>query len=151
MQGASKIIIFKIINPYSKEYEKVVDLRQDILRTPLGLVFTEAELEREKNNIQIAGFIDDDIIATASLTAEPPSYRMRLVAVKENLQGLGVGSKLLDFCNAYAKEKGMTSIYCHAREHAIPFYKKKGYVAEGEDFNEVGIMHIKMRKTLIGG
>ncbi len=141
-------ISFKIVAPSSEEYESLVRLRQEILRTPLGLIFTAEELEREKNNIQVAGLMNNEVIATASLTTELPSYRMRLVAVKENLQGLGVGSQLIDFCEQYARERGISSIYCHAREHAIPFYKKNGYVAEGEDFNEVGIVHIKMRKIL---
>ena len=81
---------------------------------------------REKNNIQVAGFIENEVVATASLAKEQPSYRMRLVAVKENLQGLGVGSKLLDFCENYARKAGASSIYCHARNHAVSFYTKKG-------------------------
>ncbi len=141
-------IDFKIIDHSSKDYESVVALRQEILRTPLGLAFTKEELEREKNNIQVAGFIENEVVATASLAKDQPSYRLRLVAVKENLQGLGVGSKLLDFCENYARKAGASSIYCNARNHAVSFYTKKGYLPEGQDFTEVGIMHIRMRKKL---
>jgi len=141
-------INFKIVDHVSKDYELVVALRQEILRTPLGLVFKKEELEREKSNIQVAGFIEKNVVATASLAKEQLSYRMRLVAVKESLQGLGVGSKLIDFCEDYARKAGITSIYCHARNHAISFYTKKGYLPEGQNFTEVGIMHIKMRKIL---
>lgn len=141
-------ISFKIVDHTSTQYELIVALRQEILRTPLGLSFTNKELEREKNNIQVAGFIENDVVAAASLAEEQLSYRMRLVAVKENLQGLGVGSKLIDFCENYTQKAGITSIYCHAREHAIPFYTKKGYLSEGDYFTEVGIVHIKMRKIL---
>jgi len=142
-------IDFRIIDHSSKDYESVLALRQEILRTPLGLAFTKEELDREKNNIQVAGFIENEVIATASLAKEQPSYRMRLVAVKENLQGLGVGSKLVDFCEHYAKKVGASSIYCHARNHAVSFYTKKGYLPEGQNFTEVGIMHIRMRKSII--
>lgn len=141
-------IIFKVIDHRSVQYESLVVLRQEILRTPLGRFFTEEELEREKNNIQVAGFMNNEVIATASLALEHLSYRMRLVAVKENLQGLGVGSKLIDFCEAYAKSQELQFIYCHARKHAVPFYLKKGYLPQGNYFEEVGISHLKMRKEL---
>jgi len=64
------------------------------------------------------------------------------------MQGLGIGSKLVDFCEAYALEKRYQSIHCHAREYAVPFYTKKGYIPEGEYFIEVNIPHLHMRKVL---
>ena len=38
----------KLIDHNSKEYRQMVDLRYQLLRKPLGLIFTEEELEREK-------------------------------------------------------------------------------------------------------
>jgi hypothetical protein len=38
----------KIIDHGTKEYEQMVRLREEILRKPLGLQFTEEELESEK-------------------------------------------------------------------------------------------------------
>ena len=38
----------KIIDHGSKEYQQMVQLRNDILRKPLGLTFTPEELELEK-------------------------------------------------------------------------------------------------------
>ena len=36
----------------------------------------------------------------------------------------------------------------HARDTAVPFYEKLGYLCCGEPFEEVGIAHIKMQKQL---
>jgi predicted GNAT family N-acyltransferase len=36
----------------------------------------------------------------------------------------------------------------HAREAAVPFYLKLGYALAGEPFEEVGIPHRAMEKTL---
>ena len=41
----------KIIDHGSKEYLQMVQLRNDILRKPLGLKFTPEELEKEKEEI----------------------------------------------------------------------------------------------------
>lgn len=73
---------------------------------------------------------------------------MRYVAVRNNIQNSGVGSKMLAFFEKIAKEKGFKSVYCHARDSAINFYTKNGYQVESEMFEQVTIPHIKMRKIL---
>ena len=44
----------KIIDHGTKEYKQMVNLRYNILRKPLGLNFTEDELDKEKNEVLIA-------------------------------------------------------------------------------------------------
>jgi len=51
----------KIIDHGSKEYQQMVQLRNDILRRPLGLLFTPEELEKEKDEILIGAFDEPDI------------------------------------------------------------------------------------------
>lgn len=149
MRNASnQPITFKIVDHGTSEYETLVALRQEVLRTPLGLFFTKDELEKEKEHIHIIALLNDEMIATAGLVIESNSCKMRQVAVSKKFQGQGLGSLLMNFCEKYAKEKGIPSIYCHARHHVVPFYEKNGYVCEGDDFNEVGIIHTKMRKNL---
>jgi hypothetical protein len=61
---------FKEIVHKSPEWTNAVKLREKILREPLGSIFTDQELEEERYHFQIAGFVDDTIIATAVLVAE---------------------------------------------------------------------------------
>ncbi len=145
MQSVSST--FKIIAYGTSEYEAAVALRQEILREPLSLVFLPEGLEKEKNHIHFVGLKEGELIATASLVSEEVTCKMRQVAVRADMQGLGVGSKLIDYCEAYAAER-YQSVYCHARLQAVPFYIKKGYVPEGEYFLEIDIPHVKMRKPL---
>jgi predicted GNAT family N-acyltransferase len=141
-------ITFKIINHDSPEYEEAVKLRERILREPLGLTFLREELEAEKNHVQIAGFQGNSVISTAVLVPEGQSYKMQRVVVKQDLQDSGIGSKMMKFCESYARSKGFRSIYCHARDSAVDFYLKNHYVAEGNYFDEDTIPHLKMRKML---
>ncbi|MBS1633348.1 MAG: GNAT family N-acetyltransferase, partial [Bacteroidetes bacterium] len=46
----------KIIDHGTAEYRQMVKLRDDILRKPLGLSFSETELEEEKDNMFIGAF-----------------------------------------------------------------------------------------------
>ena len=141
-------VIFKIIHHGSSEYTAAVALRESILRKPLGLSFLPEELDAEKNHIHIAGFDGLEVVTTAVLVPESREYKMQRVAVTQNLQGLGIGSEILKFCETYAKQHGMLSIYCHARDSAVKFYLKNGYVPEGDYFDEDTLPHLKMRKVL---
>ena len=49
----------KIIDHGSLEYRQMVQLRDTMLRKPLGLGFTPEELEQEKDNMFIAAFEED--------------------------------------------------------------------------------------------
>jgi predicted GNAT family N-acyltransferase len=144
----SDAIFFKVIDYGTSDYEASVALRQEVLRTPLGLTFTAQELEKEKDHIHLVGFSDNKLIATASLVPEQSACKMRQVAVHPCMQGQGIGSKLVDFCESYAIEKRYEFIHCHARNYAVPFYTKKGYIAEGKYFMEVNIPHLHMKKVL---
>ena len=56
----------KIIDFGSPEYQQMVKLRDTVLRKPLGLTFTQEDLESEKDNILIAAFEElDELTAGA--------------------------------------------------------------------------------------
>ena len=140
-------INFKVIDYGSDEYKKSVALREEIMRKSLGVSFASEELEL-KNAIHIAGFLGQDLCATAVLVPEGDELRMQRVATKSHLQNKGIGSVLMVFCEDYARKHGYKSIYCHAKGAAIPFYLKNNYVLEGQPFDEYGISHHKMRKSV---
>lgn len=141
-------ITFKVINHGTPEYRAAVALREDILRKPFGFTFLPEELEKEKGQIHIVGIKDTEVIATAVLAPEGKKCKMQRVVVKAGLQSSGIGTQMMVFCEEQAKAQGFTSIYCHARDSAVPFYLKNHYIPEGDYFDENTIPHLKMRKLL---
>lgn len=140
----------KIIDHGSKEYRQMVKLRDDILRKPLGLGFTEDELEEEKDNMLIAAFEDDDILGCCMLVEEKPgTLRLRQMAVLNDLQGKGIGRALMNFAENLARDQGYKIMSMHARKNAVGFYEKMGYKVAGNEFLEVTIPHYVMEKKLI--
>lgn len=139
---------FKEITHRSAEWTDAVRLREKILREPLGSSFTDQELEEEKYHFQIAGFLDDAIIATAVLVPEGDEMKMQRVVVTENLRSLNIGSEMMTFCEKFASDKNFKVMYCHARDSAVNFYIKNGYTGIGDYFDEDGIPHLKMKKKL---
>lgn len=132
----------------SAEYLQIVALRYDILRKPLGMVFTEEQLKAEHDKIHLALFTDDEPVACCMLIPFGDKVQMKQVAVKESMQGSGLGSSLLKATEDYALAKGFSLMYCHARETAVAFYTRNGYIIKGDMFEEIGIAHYYMEKSL---
>ena len=139
----------KIIEHGSDYYQKMVDLRYEILRKPLGLAFSEDELEKEKEDILIGAFDDEKLLACCLITREKGNTcRLRQMAVQNNMQGKGIGATMMNFAENVARDRGFRTMSMHARKSAIGFYEKLGYRVDGDEFQEVTIPHFVMLKTL---
>lgn len=139
----------KQIDHGSKEYKQMIQLRKLILREPLGLQFTDEELAREKEDLLIAAFDEEVMLACCILTRLDDScLRLRQMAVADKLQHKGIGASLMDFAENLARDKGYKKISMHARNTAIGFYEKFGYKIKGEEFFEVTVPHHIMEKKL---
>ena len=139
----------KIIDHGTPEYKQVIKLRNDILRRPLGLTFTDEELEKEKHNLHIAAFEDEQMLGCCMLVEEAPhTVRLRQMAVINDLQGKGIGRALMQFAENLARDRGYRKITMHARKNAVGFYEKMGYRKFGDEFQEITIPHYVMEKEL---
>ncbi len=143
------VMALKVIEHGSPEYLKMVNLRDLVLRKPLGLTFTPGELEQEKDNILIGAFEEEDILGCCMLVEESPRViRLRQMAVLNTLQGKGIGSAIMHFAENIARDRGYKILSMHARKNALGFYEKMGYRVNGDEFTEVTIPHYVMEKNL---
>jgi N-acetylglutamate synthase-like GNAT family acetyltransferase len=133
----------------SKEYQQMVELRLEILRKPLGLIFSPEELEKEKDDILIGAFDEEEMTGCCILTKiNENSVKLRQMAVMKNMQGKGIGETIIQFAENIARDKGYKTLTMHARDTALGFYEKYDYKIEGEGFLEVNIPHHLMKKNL---
>jgi predicted GNAT family N-acyltransferase len=142
-------MIIKVVDHNSEGYWKAVKLRREVLRYPLGLDYTDEQLAAEGNETHIVIECGDETIAYLMATKlSDDLLQIRQVAVDNKLQGQGIGSKIMEFAENWASKSGYSEVLLHSRGYAVPFYKKIGYVGFGDEFEEVGIPHLKMRKPL---
>lgn len=130
-------------------YDKVVQLRERILRTPLGLKFTQTDLSVDKNEMLFV--LTDNGEPVACLQIKPLTkthVKLRQMAVDTNRQRQNLGTRLVQEVEKVLKEQQIKSIELYARETAVGFYQKLGYHVVSERFIEVGISHFKMYKEL---
>ena len=139
----------RIIDYDSGEYKQMLNLRNMLLRKPLGLTFDEEELEKEKNDILLGCFDDEKLEGCCLLTATgPKTVRLRQMAVVSGLQGKGIGKVLMQFAENIARDRGYNKIMMHARKTAVGFYEKLGYRKTSDMFEEVTLEHYVMEKDL---
>ena len=142
-------IDIQIVEYDSELQKKSVELRYKVLREPLGLIYTAAQLAEEKDEIHLVATQNTKVLGVVVLKKlDNFVLIMRQVAVDSNLQKSGIGKKMVVFSVQYAVENGFNSIELHARDAAKDFYLKLDYHIVGDMFVEVGIPHYEMKKVL---
>ena len=133
----------------SSEYRSMCRLRDEVLRKPIGLRLTEAEISRDKNDILLACMENGEVIACCILTEKnSDTVQLRQMAVAPDCRRKGLGRELLLYAEKTAEESRYSVIRMHARKTAVGFYEKSGYIVVGEEFTEVGIPHFEMMKRI---
>lgn len=140
-----------VIVPFgSPLYERTKAFRAAILRTPLGLQWSEQDLAGEESQIHIAA-VDpaESVVGTVLLKPQSKATaKLRQMAVSERFRGSGLGRKLVLFAEQVARDRGLAAVELHARVSAVSFYAKLGYATEGDVFTEVTVPTVRMTKTL---
>jgi predicted GNAT family N-acyltransferase len=144
--------LIKEIDYNSDEYHQAVALRQEILRTPLGLQLTAEDIQWEANHHHIAAFDKDMIVGCLILTPLNSSdFMLRQFAVSQSRQKSGIGRQLIKWAEEFSTAKNAILMTMSAREGASGFYEKMGYTKVGDrymaDIQAIG-WHYKMEKTL---
>ena len=90
-------------------------------------------------------------IGAARLLLDPPAdgpVHLGRVAVLAEWRRRGVGEALMGRLHEEARRRGYREVEISAQVHAIPFYERLGYIAEGPVYLEAGIEHRVMRRAL---
>ncbi len=85
-------------------------------------------------------------IATGRLLPDGHIGRM---AVMQPMRGHGVGGAILQALMDAARKRGDTVVALNAQTHAAAFYRRYGFVREGDEFMEAGIPHVHMRHHFV--
>ena len=139
----------ELVQHNSQAYLDTVRLRDEILRKPLGLTFSDDDLQAESSSFHVACYLQEELVGCLILKPDTTeTLKMRQVAVSDKKQGLGIGRAMVEYSEEFARTNGFTNLSMNARDTAVPFYLKLGYHVEGEPFEEVTITHRFMTKNI---
>jgi predicted GNAT family N-acyltransferase len=106
----------------------------------------EIELDdQDVASVHALAFQENTAVGTGRLLPDGHIGRM---AVLKDWRGRGVGGSILGALVDAAKARGDRSVVLSAQVHAIDFYRKHGFVPEGEVYEEAGIPHQEMRLVI---
>ncbi len=77
-----------------------------------------------------------------------PDGHIGRMAVLKECRSRGVGGAILERLMQEARNRGMRQVVLSAQTHALGFYRRHGFTEEGEAYEEAGLPHQKMRRTL---
>lgn len=119
-----------------------------ILREPLGLDWSEADLRHEADEWHFGAWEGEEPVGCLSMRwLGDARVKLRQMAVAATWQGQGVGRRLVDEVLRVMAGAGARVVELHSREEAVGFYERLGFMVEGGPFEEVGIRHWKMAKA----
>lgn len=104
-----------------------------------------------ENNDELIGFVGikgEDIEEKVPITFNNDYALITWIAILPNYRKDGLGSKLLEECEKYAKKWKKKGIWTGCRDKVISFYVKNGYRKSGTFINENGIEENLMVKEL---
>lgn len=88
-------------------------------------------------------------LATGRMLEHVPGVaKIGRMAVLAPMRGSHVGRAVLDALLQRARERGDREALLHAQLGAAPFYSRAGFVARGPVFEEAGIPHVEMVRSL---
>lgn len=101
--------------------------------------------EYDATSLHVLAEVDGDPIGTGRLL---PDHQIGRMSVLRAWRGRGVGSAILAALIELAAARGSRVVCLNAQTRAQAFYLRHGFIAEGEEFPDAGIPHIRMRRAL---
>jgi diguanylate cyclase (GGDEF)-like protein len=100
---------------------------------------------RDPDALHALARVLDQPVGAARARPVPGAWKVERVSVRAPWRGHGVGAALMDALEAHARSTPTPDIYLHAQGPVIEFYRRRGYLPDGEPFVEAGIPHLAMR------
>lgn len=130
-------------------YRQAFELRNAVLRRPLGLDLAHDDLSREADSLHFALCESGTVVATLLIVPQPErGGLLRQMCVCPQRQGCGLGRELVQQVEGVLKARGFQQITLQARTTAIGFYESLGYLRTGNTAVTMGIPHEQMTRLL---
>jgi GNAT superfamily N-acetyltransferase len=120
-------------------------LRHKVLRPHQTLEDCDFPNDRNPDSFHLAAMKDERILCIGSFYRETNAdlkgwkqYRLRGMATEPELQGQGIGARLIHFALDHLRAQNADLLWCNARENAMPFYRTIGFETHGDAFDIPG-------------
>ena len=143
------------------EVDAAFRVRHDVFVVEQGV---PADLERDAQDSDADHLVAYDAerpVGAGRLVVEPAGFEgvdpalgpvghLGRLAVRPEARGARLGAGLVAAIEQRAQQRGLAVMTLAAQTYAIPFYERLGYTAHGAEFDDAGLPHRWMTRTLSG-
>ncbi|MBC1239778.1 GNAT family N-acetyltransferase [Nostoc sp. 2RC] len=132
-----------------EEFPAIAAIRKSVFQEEQGV---DPALEfdgKDEISEHLLAYLDDKAVGTMRIRyLDDQTVKIERLAVLSTARGQGIGKKIMENALSFIGSKNIREVVIHSQEYIKSFYQKLGFVEEGEIFEEAGIPHVKMRKSL---
>jgi GNAT superfamily N-acetyltransferase len=132
------------------EWNAYHDLRRTILferRGRFGVYDAGHADERATGNHPFLFWFDGQPAGTIRIDITGTDAIFRLVTIREDHQRRGLGRRMLDLAERFARSKQRTLVHSHVNRAAIGFYERCGFAREGPENGGETVLMVKTLST----
>ena len=134
-----------VICDYQTHFEAIRSVRDKVFVKEQSVPI-DIEIDGlDEKAIHVVVVIKGSAIATGRMLEDGHIGR---IAVLNNQRGKGIGRLIMQKFLEHAKEQKLKKVWLSSQWHAHRFYCNLGFVCIGEKYQEAGIDHIKMTKSI---
>ena len=128
-----------------EEYRDILDIRKKVFieeqNVPLNI-----EIEYEEDSNHVICYLDKFPVGTGRWRNTKNGIKLERFAILKDFRNNGIGKEIVNFI--LSEISSNNTIYLHAQEAVVDFYKKLGFKVSGNKFYEADILHSKMIYSL---
>lgn len=131
------------------DYAPCIALRRAVFMDEQGISEAEEMDDLDDSAIHLLATVDGRPAGTARLLINGETGKIGRICVLKDQRGTGLGAKLVVAAMDHLRTiPSVTRAKLSAQDHAIGFYERLGFVAEGPFYDDAGIPHKDMVRQL---
>jgi ElaA protein len=131
-----------------EELRAALELREAVFCGEQGVTFDGDRDGRDAEAVQLVAVDGGEVVGTCRVLVEAGDAKFGRLAVRRELRGRGIGRSLLRLAEREAAGAGARRMGLAAQTSAMGLYEAAGYSAYGPVYEDEGIPHQNMEKTL---
>ena len=135
------------LNFNDKEFSYVRDIRESVFYDELGISKQELFDKNDESCDHFLIFDGQKVVGSVRMLSIEKIVKLERMAILKDFRTKNYGRNCILQLKEYYSEIGFSQIILDSIYSVREFYKKCGFIEEGDVFQRVGIYHIRMSLT----
>ena len=135
------------LNINDKNFSIIRDIRKNVFTDELGILESELFDEYDKVCDHFIIFDGKNAVGVVRFVQINQDIKLERMAILQEFRTKNHGKNCISQLSDYYQSKNYSKIFLDSIYSVRNFYKKCGFIEEGEIFQRVGIDHIRMSLT----